>query len=131
MTYAHRWNQQLDALQVVVSVGQPKRRLIKVSNCVLLLNECITYIYLTVLKSCRGPEHQKALEAKAEKHKLKALQTKFRMNPEVFDDEPTELLSEIDRDEDNMVRFLFFEGLKCSQLHTSFLIAVYLQSRGH
>ncbi|KAG1872443.1 hypothetical protein DFJ58DRAFT_722381 [Suillus subalutaceus] len=55
-----------------------------------------------ILKSCRGPDRRKALEAKAEKHNLKVLRTKYRTNPEVFANEPTELLSEIDRDEDIM-----------------------------
>jgi hypothetical protein len=48
------------------------------------------------------------------------------MNPDAFDDEPTELLSEIDRDEDTMVGFLSFYVLRCSQPHNSFHTAVYL-----
>ncbi|KAG2357126.1 hypothetical protein BDR07DRAFT_1380324 [Suillus spraguei] len=55
-----------------------------------------------ILKSRRGDERQKALQVKVGKHNLKALHTTYRTNPEVFDNEPTELLSDIDRDEDNM-----------------------------
>jgi hypothetical protein len=83
-------------------------------------------MYLTVLKTRRGPEYKKALEIKVEKHNLKALWMKYQRNPEVFNDEPTELLSNIDRDEDNMVSFLFFQEFKCSQLHHSFHITLYL-----
>ncbi|KAG2355604.1 hypothetical protein BDR07DRAFT_1493007 [Suillus spraguei] len=53
-------------------------------------------------KSCRGEDRQKALETRIEKNNIKALCTKYWTNPEVFDNEPDELLSDIDRDEDNM-----------------------------
>ena len=131
MTYVHRWYWQLDAQQVVVSVGQPKKRHIEVSNSVLLLNGRLKYLYLTVSKSRQGPDRKIALQAKAEKHNLKALRTKYRTNPDAFDDEPTELLSEIDRDEDIMVSFLFFYVLRRSQPYNSFHITVYLWSRRH
>ncbi|KAG2134613.1 hypothetical protein BD769DRAFT_1385682 [Suillus cothurnatus] len=55
-----------------------------------------------ISKSRQGPDRKIALQAKVEKHNLKALRTKYQMNPDAFDDEPTELLSEIDRDEDTM-----------------------------
>lgn len=111
---------------MVVSVGQPKKRRIKVSTSVLLLNGRLKYLYLTVSKSCQGPDHKIALQAKVEKHNLKALQMKYQTNPNAFDDEPAELLSEIDRDEDIMISFLFFYVLRRSQPYNSFHIAVYL-----
>ncbi|KAG1892026.1 hypothetical protein F4604DRAFT_1672141 [Suillus subluteus] len=55
-----------------------------------------------ILKARRGEEHQKALEMKMKKHDLKALRTTYQTHPEVFDSEPAGLLSDVDRDEDNM-----------------------------
>ncbi|KAG1803341.1 uncharacterized protein BJ212DRAFT_1487052 [Suillus subaureus] len=55
-----------------------------------------------ILKSQQGDDRQKALQAKAGKRQLKALHTTYRTNPEGFDNKPTELLSNVDRVEDNM-----------------------------
>jgi hypothetical protein len=45
------------------------------------------------------------------KRDLKALRTTYRTHPEVFDSEPAGLLSNADRDEDNMVSVSFVQVL--------------------
>ncbi|KAG0700765.1 hypothetical protein DFH29DRAFT_1000790 [Suillus ampliporus] len=67
MTYARRWYPPLDAPQAFVAVDQPKKKLI-----------------------------ERASEAKVKKHELKALRTQYRSNPQAFEVEPAELLSDID-----------------------------------
>ncbi|KAG1867249.1 hypothetical protein DFJ58DRAFT_911671 [Suillus subalutaceus] len=62
-----------------------------------------------ILKARRGEERQQALETKMKKRDLKALRTTYRTHPEVFDSEPAGLLSDADRDEDNM-----FSDLQCT-----------------
>ncbi|KAG1775839.1 hypothetical protein EV702DRAFT_1233191 [Suillus placidus] len=54
-------------------------------------------------KNCQGEDRQKKEQMKKEKRKLKVLRTAYQKNPEEFNDEPTELLSDVDRDEENMV----------------------------
>ncbi|KAG1723578.1 hypothetical protein EDB19DRAFT_1916044 [Suillus lakei] len=55
-----------------------------------------------ILKARRGEERQQALETKMKKRGLKALRTTYQTHPEIFDSEPAGLLSDADRDEDNM-----------------------------
>ncbi|KAG2144439.1 uncharacterized protein EDB93DRAFT_1251675 [Suillus bovinus] len=56
----------------------------------------------SVSKSHQGEDRHKDLQAKMEKHKLKALRAAYQKNPKEFNAEPTELHSDIDRDEENM-----------------------------
>ncbi|KAG1882621.1 hypothetical protein F4604DRAFT_1678142 [Suillus subluteus] len=53
-------------------------------------------------KTHEGEDHHKGLETKMEKCKLKVLRAAYQKNPAEFDDEPAELHSDIDRDEENM-----------------------------
>ncbi|KAG1890065.1 hypothetical protein F4604DRAFT_1914615 [Suillus subluteus] len=53
-------------------------------------------------KTREGEDCHKGLETKMEKHKLKVLRAAYQKNPAEFDDEPAELHSDIDRDEENM-----------------------------
>jgi hypothetical protein len=78
-----------------------------------------TDFYLSILKSWQGDECQNALEAKVGKQNLKALHIAYRVNPEVFDNEPTELLSDVDRDKDNMISV--YSSL-CSFSHLNILV---------
>ncbi|KAG1718289.1 hypothetical protein EDB19DRAFT_1920916 [Suillus lakei] len=55
-----------------------------------------------ISKTCHGEDRHKELEAKIEKRKLKLLHAAYQNKPEEFNDEPAELLSDIDRDEENM-----------------------------
>ncbi|KAG1853509.1 hypothetical protein F4604DRAFT_1686313 [Suillus subluteus] len=82
-----QWYQQLDALQVVISTGQLKKRPIKLSNIMLLFE-------LQVVVSAGRPK-KRPIEVS---NTVLLLET----NPEVFDNEPGELFSDIDRDEDIM-----------------------------
>ncbi|KAG1867731.1 hypothetical protein F4604DRAFT_1927535 [Suillus subluteus] len=53
-------------------------------------------------KTREGEDRHKGLETKMEKRKLKVLCAAYQKNPAEFDDEPAELHSDIDRDEENM-----------------------------
>ncbi|KAG1845928.1 hypothetical protein F4604DRAFT_1688561 [Suillus subluteus] len=53
-------------------------------------------------KTREGEDCHKGLETKMEKRKLKVLHAAYQKNPAEFDDEPAELHSDIDRDEENM-----------------------------
>ncbi|KAG1874427.1 hypothetical protein F4604DRAFT_1680960 [Suillus subluteus] len=53
-------------------------------------------------KTHEGEDRHKGLETKMEKRKLKVLRAAYQKNPAEFDDEPAELHSDIDRDEENM-----------------------------
>ncbi|KAG1858161.1 hypothetical protein F4604DRAFT_1931188 [Suillus subluteus] len=53
-------------------------------------------------KTHEGEDRHKGLEMKMEKRKLKVLRAAYQKNPAEFDDEPAELHSDIDRDEENM-----------------------------
>lgn len=128
MTYVPRWYQLLVTLQVAITTGPLNKRLIKICDTQVLFSIVLTHSYLIVLKSWQGDKHQKALQAKIGKYDLKALYTTYKMNPEVFDNEPTELLSDIDRNEDNIVSILFFFVLNYLLQHISLLIGLYLPS---
>ncbi|KAG1779239.1 hypothetical protein EV702DRAFT_1195213 [Suillus placidus] len=56
----------------------------------------------SVSKNRQGEDRHKKEQMKKEKRKLKVLRTAYQKNPEEFNDEPTELLSDVDRDEENM-----------------------------
>jgi hypothetical protein len=51
---------------------------------------------------------QATKEKKLEKQKKRALKVTYQDNPDVFEREPSELLSDSDRDEDTMVCSLVF-----------------------
>ncbi|KAG2127610.1 uncharacterized protein EDB93DRAFT_1256932 [Suillus bovinus] len=63
-------------------------------------------------KSHQGEDQHKDLQAKMEKHKLKALCAAYQKNPEEFNAEPTELHSDIDRDEEN----IFLDHSVCTKV---------------
>jgi hypothetical protein len=68
----------------------------------------------TSLTSCTVSETQNMVrrqatkEKKLEKQKKRALKVTYQDNPDVFEREPSELLSDSDRDEDTMVCSLVF-----------------------
>jgi hypothetical protein len=72
----------------------------------------LTYMFLlNSFKSSWRRRTPKALETKMKKRNLKALRTTYQIHPEVFDSKPAGLLSDVDRDEDNMVSVLFVQAL--------------------
>lgn len=105
-----RWNRLRDAPQVVANTDRLKERATDVSTMqqVNVLIQ-LTPFYLTVLEAHQGKDRQHDFNATMEKHKLKVLRAAYKKNPEEFNDEPAELLSDMDIEEENMVRVSFFQ----------------------
>jgi uncharacterized protein YbcI len=67
----------------------------------------------TVSESQQVVHCQEIKETRTAKQKKKALKAAYQGHPDVFEKEPSELLSDMDRQEDTMVRvFVFFPHLK-------------------
>jgi len=89
------------ALQVVESSDQLKKRTTVVSTSIL----CSTHSpsHSTVSKSQHVVPHQEIKETRTEKQKKKALKAAYQGHPDIFEKELSELLSNMDRQEDTMV----------------------------
>jgi hypothetical protein len=113
---------------VVESGDQLKKRTTIVSTSIL----CSTHSpsHSTVSKSQHVVCRQEFKETQTAKQKKKALKAAYQGHPDVFEKELSELLSNIDRQEDTMVRaFVFFPNLKSAAdiFLFSFLITVLIQ----
>jgi hypothetical protein len=86
---------------VVESSDQLKKRTTVVSTSIL----CSTHSpsHSTVSKSQHVVPHQEIKETRTEKQKKKALKAAYQGHPDIFEKELSELLSNMDRQEDTMV----------------------------
>jgi hypothetical protein len=115
MSYVLRWNRLRDAPQVVANADRLKERPTDVSTMqqvdVLIR---LTPFCSTVLEAHQGENRQHDFNATMEKRKLKVLRAAYQKNPEEFHDEPAELLSDMDIEEEKMVHVSF---LQCCFAH--------------
>lgn len=116
------------ALQVVESGDQLKKRTTVVSTSILC--SAHSRSCSTVSESQHVVCHWEIKENWTAKQKKKALKAAYQGHPDVFEKEPSVLLSDIDRQEDTMVQaFVFFPNLKSAANNFLFssLITVLIQ----
>ena len=92
------------APRVVDNDDQLKKKTTEVSHCsLLILCRVLLTRNTTVTESQNIIHHQARKENRLEKQKKKALKATYQNNPKVFEKEPSELLSDVDKEEDTMV----------------------------
>ncbi|KAG0704167.1 hypothetical protein DFH29DRAFT_997875 [Suillus ampliporus] len=87
----------------------------------LLLRCDASLTFSTVSEMQNTVCHQATKEKRLEKQKKRALKATYQDNPDVFEKEPSELLSDSDRDEDTMARLFSDHALQMKLSNTKVL----------
>jgi hypothetical protein len=96
---------------VLDSGGQLKKQTTKVS-LIVMVNILLTMAF-AASESQHVTHRHEDKEKKLEKRCKKELRAAYRANPEVFEQEPSALHSDVDREEDTMVITVFYPANNC------------------